>query len=125
MYNKIKSKLTIVLTMLLVVSVQSCFSQPQRGQGTPPHPDKEQMEGIVNKLSKELNLTDDQVKQITKLYEDHFEEVEKMMEDGRPERSVMEKMKSDFETDVKSVLTDDQKKKFEKFLKNTNKGHER
>ena len=114
---KIKNTLKIAVIMLLVVSVQSCFSQPQRGQGDPPTPDKEQIEDMVNKLTKELELNDEQVSQITKKYNDHFDEVEKMMEDGRPERSVMEKMKSDLETDVKSVLTEDQKKQFEKLMK--------
>ena len=114
---KIKNTLKIAVIMLLVVSVQSCFSQPQRGQGGPPAPDKEQIEDMVNKLTKELELNDEQVSQITKKYNAHFDEVEKMMEDGRPERSVMEKMKSDLETDVKSVLTEDQKKQFEKLMK--------
>lgn len=117
MHNNIKNTLKIAVFILMVVSVQSCFSQPQRGQGGPPTPDKEQIEDIVNKLTEELKLSDEQVSQITKKYEDHFNEVEKMMEDGRPERSVMEKMKTDFETEVKSVLTKDQKKQFEKLMK--------
>jgi Spy/CpxP family protein refolding chaperone len=122
MNNKIKSTVKIAVLILLIVSIQSCFSQPPHGQGAPPPPDKDQVDDLVDMLDKDLNLTDEQVNQITKKYEDHFNEVEKMMEDGRPERTVMEKMKSDFEADVKSVLTDEQKKKYEKLLKRHNQG---
>jgi len=50
----------------------------------------------------------------------HFEDVGEMQEknkNSRPDREVMEQMRSDFETDVKSTLTKDQQKQFDAFVK--------
>lgn len=99
------------------------MAQPQgqqRGQqGPPPLPDEEQIADMVSDLSKELSLTEAQESQVSNAYFTHFEELHKMIEnsDSRPNREVMEQIKSDFETEVKSYLTKEQQKEFSAYQK--------
>lgn len=95
-------------------------SQPQNQQGPPPLPNDEQIEEMVTDLSKELSLSEEKEKVISSLYFDYFEEMSAMLgenKNSRPNRDVMEQMKKDFETDVKSNLTKEQKKLFTSYQK--------
>lgn len=74
---------------------------------------------MVTDLSKELSLDEKQEAQISLLYVAHFEEVSDKMDSGKPSRNEMEKLKSEFDTEVKSDLTEDQITKYEAYLKNT------
>ena len=107
---------TLALVILLLSS-QVTQAQQRGQQGPPPLPNDEQIEAMVDDLSKELSLTAEQEKKVSEKYFTHFEEVEKKMKAGRPSREDMESMKIDFKNDVKTVLTDDQKDLYDSFLK--------
>jgi hypothetical protein len=109
-----------VLFTGLVAQAQQQGAPRGGQQGPPPLPTDEQIEKMVSNLSTELDLSETQEKQVSALYFAHFEEVEALTgeDDSRPDRKVMEQLKEDFETEVKSVLTKDQQKQYETYLKN-------
>lgn len=114
--------LAITVFLLSVALVQA--QPPGGGQGgqrggPPPIPNDQQIEQMVTDLSKELSLTEKQENQVSEAYYAHFEQLEGLVGDGssRPDREVMEKLKDDFETEVKSYLTKDQQKQFDKYQK--------
>lgn len=124
MKTKFKKTTRLVLVVLVaMLSVTLTQAQPggQKGgqQGPPPLPTDDQIEKMVSDLSTELELSEAQEKQVSELYFAHFEEVEAVTDDGnsRPDRDVMDQMKKDFETEVKSVLTKDQQKQYETYMK--------
>ena len=107
---------TITLVILLL---SSPFTQAQQGghQGPPPLPNDEQIEKMVEDLSKELSLTTDQEKQVSEKYFAHFAAVEKKMKAGRPSREDMEAMETEFEKEVKLLLTKDQQVLYSSYIK--------
>jgi len=118
MKRKIRlSALTSLLVLIGLILSISAQAQQRNQQGPPPIPNKQEIEEMVSDLSTSLSLSEDQEEQISQLYTKHFEEVKAKMENGRPEREEMENLKSDFEKEVKKVLNDEQKKKFDAFIK--------
>ena len=114
--------LAIIILVLSVTFIQAQPTGGQQGrdQGPPPVPNDKQIEKMLTDLSKELSLSEEQEKQISDLYFTHFEEMGEMQEankNSRPDREVMEKMKDDFESGVKSYLTKDQKKSYNAYLR--------
>lgn len=108
------SMLVVLITMLTAYNSQA----QQRGQqGPPPLPDDEQIEQMVEDLSKTLSLTNDQEKLVSDKYFAHFDEVKAKVKEGKPKREEMEKLKTEFEADVKSVLTDDQQDLYSSYIK--------
>ena len=117
MKTTIQTTLFSLLLAAFLFTAQHLSAQ-QRGQrGPPPLPNDDQIEKMVEHLAEELSLTSDQEKKVSKIYFSHFEEVEKKMEAGRPERKEMEALRTSLETDVKAVLTDDQKPLYDAFVK--------
>lgn len=120
-FKKITRLVLAALTVMLSITLTQAQPGGQKGgqQGPPPLPTDEQIENMVTDLSKELALSESQENQVSELYFAHFEEVEALIDDGnsRPDREVMEKMKKDFQTEVKSVLTKDQQKEFNAYMK--------
>jgi nucleoid DNA-binding protein len=113
-------KFTAIGTLALVILLLSIqLSQAQQGgqQGPPPLPNDKQIEKMVEDLSEELSLTTDQEKQVSVKYFAHFEAVEKKMKAERPSREDMEAMETDFEMEVKSLLTKDQQVLYNTFIK--------
>jgi len=108
---------------LLTIAFLSCSiivtAQKQERQGPPKVPNEKQIKRIVKDLSEELELTDNQSEEISDLYTSHFKEFSEIMGDRstRPNREVMDKMKTDFENEVLAVLTKDQKKLYRKYIK--------
>lgn len=114
---------------LVVMITFSSFGQ-QRGprgqqgsgqQGPPELPSTEQIEKMVDKMSNEILLSDEQETKVLELYKNHFEEIGNKTKYGRRDRSEMEEMKEDFEDDVKAVLTKDQQKLYTAYIKKNNK----
>jgi len=121
MKRKFKNFASIMLvSMIMLISGISLQAQQRGHQGPPSTPSDDQIEKMVEDLSKELSLTKDQEKQVSEKYFAHFEEVEKKMKAGRPNRTEMESMKADFEKEIKLLLTDEQKKLYEAYLKKQN-----
>jgi Spy/CpxP family protein refolding chaperone len=118
--NTIKRfNLVVVLLFTTFILLSSnLFAQQRQEQGPPPIPDETQINKMVEDLSSELTLTPTQKTKILALYTDHFAEVNTSMKGQRKSREEMESLKSNFEKQVKDLLTKDQKAKFEKYMKN-------
>ncbi|MEZ5196261.1 MAG: hypothetical protein R2764_07655 [Bacteroidales bacterium] len=118
MQRKFKKTAVSILTSLLIL-LTATISQAQHDgpQGPPPLPNDKQIEQMVEDISKELSLTTDQEKQVSEKYFAHFEAVEKKMKTGRPSREAMEAMETNFEKEVKSLLTKDQQVLYSAYIK--------
>lgn len=106
----------LILGMLLIAG--NIFAQPlQKGgmQGPPPIPDSCRIVKMVDELSKSLSLDDEQKKRILDLHFDHFCEAKSQMDKNHEK---IESLRKEFENQVKSLLTEDQKKEFDEFVKN-------
>ncbi len=111
----------LAIALILIISINSSYAQNRGQQGYPPIPDKSSVEKIVNNLAIELELSKDQEEEVSNLYTEHFELIRQMVEESkvtnkRVDRKVMEIMKSDFESNVKTTLTKEQQKKFKQYM---------
>ena len=75
--------------------------------------EKRTPEQVVENLDKKLDLTDEQEKQITELYKEFFNQ--KVSREDRKAKM------DELNTKISSLLTDDQKAKFEKMKSERNK----
>jgi len=114
-------KAVLVLVILLITS--NSYAQPQGGgrqggpQGPPPIPNATQIKKMVKQLSTELSLTEEQGTKVSALYTAHFDDVKAKTKVGVPIREKMEKLNSDLEREVKSLLSTKQQKLFAAYLK--------
>ncbi len=116
-------KLFLVMFALFVSNV--VFAQipkvgnyTSRPNGPPPVPNTEQINEIVSNLSLELGLTSAQEDNVLELYLAHFSQVKGITSENKmPPREEMEKLKLDFEKEVKALLSEEQKVGFDKFRK--------
>lgn len=119
-----KLSILIILAFLSTNITLAQERQQDRPQGPPPVPNDEQIEKMVTDLSKELSLTEVQEEKVSDIYFDHFEKVAEQQEKNKGKRGsgheVMQKLNSDFEADVKELLTEDQQKLYEAYLKEEN-----
>lgn len=109
-----------LLIILAFLSTNIVFAQ-DRPQGSPPIPNDEQIEEMVKDLAKEISLTNEQEEQVSDLYVEHFEKVAAQQEKNKGSRGAgreaMGKLTSDLEDSVNALLTKDQKKLYEAYLK--------
>ncbi len=124
MKNSIKKSLSLVALIIALVVSSSVMAQPQGNgqQRGPSVPNAKQITKMVTDLSKELSLNKDQETTITKLYTTHFEEIKEATAKGRPDRTKMEALKTNFETKVKALLTEKQQKLFVEYQKKNGPG---
>ena len=90
-----------ILFLSIMAVMYSQTIDPQRRGG-----EKRTPEQVVENLDKKLDLTDEQEKQITELYKDFFNQ--KLSRDER--KTKMDELNSK----ISSLLTDEQKAKFDK-----------
>jgi Spy/CpxP family protein refolding chaperone len=111
-------KKLLVLLMVTLFTVSSAFaqerSQRQRG-GTPEERAKSQTEA----LAKELNLTDAQKEKVLKINLKYAQPRTQQDQntDREKRREEFQKQQKERNDSIKVILTDDQKKKFDKYLK--------
>ena len=120
MKQLIKRNLGLAFTLLVLLVGSSVYAQPPGGgggQSGPQIPGTKQIKKMVADLSKELSLNDEQESKISEMYVTHFDEVKEATSSGRPDRNEMEAMKTEFEKEVKSVLTEEQQKLFAAYQK--------
>jgi len=108
----------IILTLLFTsVLVQA---QPDPGRGGPMVPDSAGIAKMVDDLDKSVGFSADQKTEVKNLLVAHFEKVKKQMENpsgNRAEmRSARRELRSKLEEDIKKMLNDEQKKKYEKYI---------
>jgi Spy/CpxP family protein refolding chaperone len=107
-----------LLLLAVIFATGSIFAQPQGQQGPPSIPDDEKIQEMVSDLAKEINLSETQQEDVLELFTNHFSEVKEKMESGsRPSREEMEELKTEFEDEVKEILTEDQQADFEAYMK--------
>lgn len=109
-------RVILFLSFLMLTSVAAA----QRNQGPPQPPSGQQLEEMVNQLSRELDLTNPQTAQITVLFRNHFDEMKSKMGQNasskRPDPKVMETQRAAFENQVKALLSPEQVAAFETFM---------
>lgn len=118
--KKIWNLVLIALVITTTACGQQRGGQGQQGgqqQGPPAAPTAKEIKTMVSDLSKEILLKKDQETKVLALYTSHFEQIESKTKSGRPDRSEMETLKSNFEKSVKNVLTADQQKLYTAYLK--------
>lgn len=112
---------TILLIIVAIVTTNIVSAQEGRPQGPPPIPSDEQISDMVTELSKELTLTDEQGEKVSDLYFDHYEKVAEQQELNKGKkgegREAMQEINKELEDGVNALLTDDQQKIYESYLK--------
>lgn len=108
----------IIASMIFISG--NIFTQQQERNQPPKPPSTEEVDKMVDELSAKLSLDKVQKQKISYLYTAHFNEVRKSTNNNEKNvgREEMEKEKRAFEVKIKSLLTDEQKAEFDKFMKN-------
>ena len=113
--------LIIILAFLSTSITLAQGRQQDKPQGPPPAPTDEQIEKMVTELSKELSLTDVQEEKVSDIFFDHYKEVEELQESNKGSRGgnreIIQKLNTELENSVNVLLTEDQKKMYESYLK--------
>lgn len=120
--NFIVLNISVILLLIAMAMSSAVSAQPPGGggggqQGPPPIPNSKQIKKMVSKLSSELSLSEQQETKVLALYQDHYEQVEEATSNGRPDRTKMEALKTSFEKNVKSELTEEQQDLYTEYLK--------
>ncbi|MDA3823752.1 MAG: hypothetical protein PF450_14240 [Bacteroidales bacterium] len=113
--SKIRT-LTLVI-MIAMLSGTYALAQPGGQQGPPKIPGEKEINSNVKKLAKAIDLEDEQKIKVLKIYLSHFETLEVKTKEKTFTRAEMEKMDKKLETEVRTILTKDQQKKYTKYLK--------
>lgn len=99
-------KKILFFALMAAICTQTIDAQLRGGEKRTP-------EQVVENLDKKLDLTDEQEKQITELYKEFFNQ--KVSREDRKAKM------DELNTKISSLLTDDQKAKFEKMKSERNK----
>ncbi len=107
--------------LAMPVLAQDTPPPPPQGQGGPGGPGRGGPERQLDMMTKQLNLTPDQVTQIKTIQADGRSKMMALREDTSmsqdDKRSKMMSMRQDEQSKVRGVLTDDQKTKYDAMLK--------
>ena len=110
---------TVMIISLLLASV-SVQAQPGPGRGAPMVPDSAGIAKMTDNLDEAVGFTASQKTEVKNLLVAHFEKVKKQMENpsgNRAEmRSARRELRSKLEEDIKKILNDEQRKKYEKYI---------
>ena len=118
--KRLSLSIALLITAMFFLT-SNVAAQQRQGQGPPPIPNETQINKMVDDLSNELSLSDGQKTEILALYIDHFADVKELTNGQRPSREQMDKLKNEFENNVRNKLNEDQVFKFEKYNKSQNK----
>lgn len=113
---------TFVFTAIILAIFNTGFVYAQPGQGPRGGgmmPDSARIVQMVDDLAKAVSLTKEQKEKVTPIYFNHFSEMRQMREKSQGDRSAMresmDKLRTKLDQDIKALLTDNQKKDYEKF----------
>jgi len=117
--------IAILFSTLVLAQEQQQPPQPtppqQQAQPQPPPPQRMSVENRVKILKDSLNLTDEQVTNITKILEDQREEMTTARNENRDNREAMQTARQEImkKTDekIKALLTEEQAKQYDEMLK--------
>ncbi|MDZ7288400.1 MAG: hypothetical protein ONB44_00520 [candidate division KSB1 bacterium] len=103
--------------LVLFLFIETGFAQPPQGRGMP---DSARTAAMVDTLAKRLSLSKVQKEKVSKIYFAAFEEGKKAFEknqgDWQAMREARTKINEKRDNDVKALLTEEQKKIYDKFL---------
>ncbi|HEY9340858.1 MAG TPA: hypothetical protein VJ279_12390 [Hanamia sp.] len=105
-----KTKISLLLSFILMVTISSFAQGPQRRTV------EERVKSVMEKLSA-LSLDQSQTQKTDSVFMDYYKAQDKMREDARtsgerPDRSVFEKMTNDRDEKLKAIFTADQFTKY-------------
>jgi Spy/CpxP family protein refolding chaperone len=112
-----------LVTLLLIVFISSSvFAQHSQKRsnlpdGPPPVPNQVQIKKMVEELNNKIALSEHQEEKILALFNNHFKKVKEKIEERKRDREEMESLKENFENKVKALLTEDQQKGYDEFLR--------
>jgi periplasmic protein CpxP/Spy len=114
----------ITLGLVLVIGIVILFSTLAQAQ-----PQRMSVENRVKILKDSLKLSDKQSAKIIKILEDQREEITTALNENRDDRSALQAAKKKImkkaEQNIKSVLTEDQAKRYDEMIKQHNARMER
>lgn len=123
--KRISINFALLIALMVFLSSDLVAQQRQR-QGPPPMPDDSQIEQMVEEMSEELSLTENQSTRVEEIFKEHIVDVNASMGNGeRLSREEMESKKVEFEEDVKKLLNEDQENQFDEFMRKQSKGNQR
>lgn len=109
------------MSFLLAVIILTCSNSFAQEKRQPPIPDSLQIAKMVSELTTELQLTIVQSNQIEILLFNHFSDVKTKLEANKAvkeeQRKEMDRLRSDFNKEVKELLSPEQHEKFIAFEK--------
>jgi Spy/CpxP family protein refolding chaperone len=122
-------KVSLLLAMVFMIAVMNVEAQPGNGRGKaydhgpgPRHgyPDSCRIQLMVDDMKKALSLTDEQVDEIEQIHYAHIQEAksidEKYSNDCVAAREAHWALRDKMDSEVKGVLNDEQKNKYEEFM---------
>ncbi len=109
----------IIATILFISGNLLAQQQPERNQPPKP-PTVTEVNKMVDDLSVKLSLDKVQKQKVSDLFTAHFNNDRESMgnKEGKGSPEEMQQKRKDFEEQVKSLLNDEQKTEFDKFVKN-------
>lgn len=116
--NSISFYSALMLVIALFLSTNASTQPSQRQQGPPPIPGDEEITQMVDDLAEKISLTKIQKAKISELYFAHFDDIKKLSGQGGRNlegREAMENLKINFDREVKTLLTEEQQKLFDKY----------
>jgi len=125
MKSSLKMKWGLLISTLFFVST-IIIAQPGRGKG--PHqgqgydsmPDSCRAKCMIDNLSKELSLDAGQKQKIETIHLAHFEKMKGVLEQDSTclarNRELHDKMRDDMDKEIKAVLTEPQKAKYDSIM---------
>ncbi len=121
------SKWAFVMILLTGISIANLQAQNRKPHFRHELPDSARMDKMMDHLSSELKLTDDQMAAIANSFHQHFKAVETVRErhaeSREQERQEIEKLKESLDGAVIAVLTPEQQEQFKEFQKNRRPQH--
>lgn len=120
MRTKITQLLKVAAAAMLVVLLTAVAGRTQP-QGRSFMPDSARITAMVDELAKEVSLNKEQREKALAIYFASFADLSKQVEKNRGDFSAMRKIRSEVtekrNKEIKALLKEDQKEKFDKFLK--------
>ena len=120
--NTKRIKTVILLALVLSMKSALVLAQPREGhQDPPPVPDAIETNKMVTVLASELSLTQEQKDKLNTLFTAHFKVVKEKLYTEKiateKHHREMEKLRTDFESQINRILKPEQQKKFIEFQK--------
>lgn len=118
--KRINTGTLLIIALLFFISGNILAQQKPERNGAPKPPSTSEVNKMVDELSTNLSLSETQKKEVSELYTAHYNSIRESFDNkagkGSPEE--MQQKRKDFEEQVKSLLSAEQKTAFDKFIKN-------